>query len=83
MKVKFICPECEGTHLEEVMLNVVQYTTVLNVVKSNDSSVDCTYGHNNCEDGNIERYQCADCGHQIAYDEFELFDFLETNNMLE
>jgi hypothetical protein len=34
------------------------------------------YGEQSNEDGEIQCYQCMDCGHVIAHNQDELIDFL-------
>ena len=59
--VTFKCPECGSHRLEEVM-TCVQVTTFVTLILENG---DCEYGKQTNDDGEIERYQCVDCGFVI------------------
>ena len=68
----FECPKCSGNHLEEVLVNVVEWNEVTTV---EDGMLD--YGHHNTDGGTVDRYQCMNCGWKIAGDEEELIEVLE------
>lgn len=61
MELKFICPKCkEQQQLEEILINVVQ-TTVISVI-DDSGAVDYKSDSIVTEDGEIDHYQCAQCG---------------------
>jgi len=68
MKLKFICPKCkEEQQLEEVLINVVQ-TSVISTI---DDSGAVDYEPNPViEAGEIDHYQCAECGFVIEMDDY-------------
>ena len=73
---QFKCPKCKGHRLEEVMINVTVASEVSNVCIEDDC-VDMDYGHQSSEDGDVERYQCIDCGEVVAGSQEELISFFE------
>jgi rubredoxin len=71
----FTCPTCGGHRLEEVLVGVVLYSVIDYV----GASGGVEYGPENHEDGDIDRYQCVDCGWVMegVTEEQELFAYLE------
>lgn len=61
--MNFICPNCKGTRLEEVMIKVIQTTEITDIGECGDISYN--WPQQSCEDGEVESYQCADCGDQV------------------
>jgi hypothetical protein len=78
--VTFTCPECKSHRLEEVMVNV----TLTSVITRIGEGGDLDYGLQIPEDGEIERYQCVDCGWVIpdCQNSEDLFDALEVVKMV-
>ena len=66
--LKFTCSECGRNRLEEVMVDVVQYSEITDIADELSefgvASVD--YGKHNTDGGEIECYQCMDCGFVIS-----------------
>jgi hypothetical protein len=71
----FTCPECGEHHLEEVMLNV----TVSSEVTSVDEFEECEYDVQTNDGGEVDRYECAECGWVVpnVKDAFDLFNWLK------
>ena len=62
--LKFKCPACEHTVLEEVLIGVTQYSNCDAI--SDNGAVD--YGHYHCEGGQIDNYQCGSCGYVLQFE---------------
>lgn len=68
-------PECGGEHIEEVMSNV---TVVSRLAYVGDGGPgDIRYDTQTNEDGEVDRYQCEDCGRVIADNEKDLVAVLK------
>lgn len=65
-ELKFICPKCKGEILEEVMTDVVQYSSIGSI--SEDGSVDYCVNGISHEGGEVELYQCHDCAYILKID---------------
>jgi len=61
MKIEFKCPECGSDGLEEVMVNVTS-TSFVNDIEIEDGVINCDYDNVEVEDGEVDHYQCVDCG---------------------
>jgi len=59
--LKFTCPKCEDHRLEEIMSDV----TVASEIAYIDPEGDHNYGEQTNMDGNIECYQCINCGYVL------------------
>ena len=82
MKINFKC-KCGGSIIEEVLDEVLQYSTISDIEKLDNDMVALDYGETNTEDGNLSRYQCRNCGLFIkALSPEELYEWLECNDML-
>lgn len=57
--MNFCCPDCHDTRLEEIMTDVL----VASEITIEDGEV--CYGEQTNEDGIIDRFQCATCGHVL------------------
>ena len=77
--MNFLCPDCGGERIEEIMTDVV----VASEVRSIHSSGEVEYGEQINSGGTIDRYQCQGCGWTLpdaiesyaAHDsEFGVFD---------
>ena len=72
----FKCPECEHDKIEEVLTNVVQYSTVDSLFKLESGEVCADYSDCNWDGGEVSRYQCQRCGFVIAETAEELWNWL-------
>lgn len=61
----FKCPECKGTHLEEIMVDVLVASDVTDIQP--DGFVE--YGEQTNHGGEVKRYQCETCGYTIKDDQ--------------
>ena len=52
-ELRFTCPQCSGTILEEVMRNVYQYSSICSIVRTDDYTV-CDYDCNEIVDWRAE-----------------------------
>ena len=59
--LKFECPECEGTTLEEITTGVTVRSRITDLQRDGFAE----YSEQDNEDGATERYQCARCGYVI------------------
>ena len=62
--IEFNCPTCGSNRLEEVMVGVIVATEISDIVLE-DGEADCVFGEQTNEDGEVDHYQCADCGHVV------------------
>ena len=58
--MKFKCKECGSTRFEEVLLHCTQLTEITGF--ENGVPV---YGDHSIDDGEVDRYQCLECGSEI------------------
>jgi predicted RNA-binding Zn-ribbon protein involved in translation (DUF1610 family) len=68
MALRFKCPDCGGTVLAEVMLGVIQVSPIDEVYASKGCpDVEVEYDVENVcsEGGEIDRFQCVECGWRI------------------
>ena len=83
--MKFKCPKCNSSELEEVMTDVTVASEVLDI--DEDGVMD--YGDQTNEDAGVDRYQCGDCGEvlkdkqgsAISHPE-SLYEWLKERNMV-
>ena len=79
---RFVCPKCGKETVIEENIEMLVCRTVQSVEP--DEFPNYVEGKDIYLDGEHQRFQCAECGttigEQLAED--ELYDFLETNNML-
>jgi hypothetical protein len=69
----FTCHKCGGHAIEEVMTNV----TVSSVINSIGEGGDIEYGLAYNDDGEVDRFQCVDCGATVTSgDNEELYEEL-------
>jgi len=62
MKPEFTCPDCKGHRLEEIQSDVTVASEIINVHQ------DCLdVGEQTNEGGDIDRFQCVDCGWVIRH----------------
>lgn len=72
---EFTCKKCGSHTLEEVMTDV----TVSSSIKGFeilDGFIDIDYAEQSNEGGEIETYQCLNCGEAVANSQEELIEFL-------
>ena len=85
MKVEFKCPKCGSSGLEEVMINVTT-TSFVNDIEIEDGVANCEYDQVGLDDGEVDHYQCSECGYVlevngITIDNLEsLAEWLEDHN---
>lgn len=88
MKINFKCDVCEYNAIEEVLDNVIQYSTITDVERLDKDTVMLKYGNSNNEFGEISYYQCVGCGRTLKNHGVniqtpeELYEWLECNDML-
>ena len=64
--LKFKCSNCGGKVLEEVMVDVVMSSIIKKICKGPDGG-DLEYDSNiETHDGEVDRYQCENCGKVIT-----------------
>ena len=73
--IRFDCPKCHSHRLEEVMTGVVVASRIRHVGSDGDMS----YGEQSNEGGEVDHYQCMDCGYIIpdVANQEDLFTFLQ------
>ena len=71
----FTCPDCGGHKIEEVLDCVVASSLVLWVGEDGDAD----YGQSTNERGEVDAYQCFECGWLLdgVRNTEELYDFLQ------
>lgn len=74
-RASFKCKDCDGHRLEEVMVDVC-VTSNVNDIHIEDGEINLTYGAQSNEGGEIECYQCLDCGELIATTQENLIEYL-------
>lgn len=63
--LNFVCPECSGSQIEEVLINVVNTSKIIDI----DTEGNCDYELVESSDGDVGNYQCHDCGYIIKDDQ--------------
>lgn len=81
-RIKFTCPKCGGHTIEEIMANVTVSSTVNSVSMDDGKYLEFDYSDQTNEGGEIDRYQCAQCGYCIAVAASDLRERLEENGWL-
>ena len=76
--INFTCPKCGEHRLEEVMTGVVVASTIID---AKEGSIE--YGEQTNEDGEVQNYQCMDCGWVVAIDQGVIRDCEELCEWLE
>ena len=61
----FCCPVCASDRIEEVLINAVMMSEVLEI----DSNGCKTYGDSEASSGEVEGYRCACCSEPIDLDD--------------
>ena len=92
-KVKFRCPNpnCKSTVIEEVLVEVTQFSPAVDIVTLSNGGIAVNYGNPSHEGGEVLHYECQLCGYllsdgadSIPFNESdELFEWLQKHNMLE
>lgn len=66
-ELHFVCPDCGGIHLEEVMVNVTVTSEIDRIwMEESDEPVEpIEIGYTNSlnEGGVVSHFRCPDCGH--------------------
>ncbi len=57
-KLEFTCPKCGEHRIEEVMIDVVVMSEIINL----DSDGDFNYGEQTNDGGIVDSYSCMNCG---------------------
>ena len=60
--MKFKCKKCGSTRVEEVLLGCTQLTEITGFEGEYHMLV---YGEHSIEDGEVNRYQCLECGETV------------------
>jgi rubredoxin len=60
----FKCPACGRDTFEEILVKVVQATTFKQVCVE-EHETEPTYLESSTEGGDLDRYQCLECGHVL------------------
>jgi len=78
--MKFTCPKCKTNRLEEVMVDVTVASQVTLIYDDGDMD----YGNQTNEGGEIDHYQCIECGcvlkddnNEPVKDQLDLVKWLE------
>ena len=87
--LKFKCPNCGETVLEEVMVNVIQSSSIGCIEELEDGSCALDYDNTSNDDGEVSRYQCMRCGYILKNKEYhcnintpeELVEWLKNNKI--
>lgn len=66
--LKFKCPQCGKIVLEEVMVEVTQSSSI-GIIEEEDGIIALDYDNVSCDGGEIDRYQCMDCGYILVDEE--------------
>jgi len=63
MKVQdiFICPQCDGHRIEEIITNAAVTSEVVDTTECGDIK----YNTPDIDEGIVDRYQCVNCGYAI------------------
>lgn len=84
MKISFKCPKCGCNEIEEIMGGVVVASEVKeDACYLGDGEIELEYGEQTNTDGEVERYQCKNCGFLISDTNTVLLCFLIDNDMIE
>jgi len=78
----FKCPKCGGNKLEEVMVNVVVVSELKEIVLEKDV-ITVFHGEQTNEDGEVDRYQCVNCGYALEFvvEEEELWPVMDLEDL--
>lgn len=85
-KIKFICPKCGGTKVEQKLVGVIEYSIVDDVEM--DSYVETGKSEMVYEGSMIDGYFCRDCEYKLMDNGapltfgYELYDWLNERGML-
>ena len=74
IKNAFMCPDCGGHRVEEIMSNTTVSTEVATVAECGDTE----YGEDSHSGGVTDRFQCLNCGYALPCepDTVSLYEFL-------
>jgi len=62
--LKFKCPKCGKKVLEEIMVEVVQSSSI-SEIQDDDGTVYIDYENSSTDGGEVSHYQCVECGYII------------------
>jgi len=80
--MKFKCPQCDSTRIEEVLTAVTQTTEIKEVIIDEETFESVEYGEATFDGGEVEKFQCLKCGFHIAENSDELTEFSIDNDMV-
>jgi len=83
VKIKFCCPKCGCKVIEEVMANVTVASDIQDETLYDGRYLELGYGEQTNDGGEVDRYQCKNCGYTIAVTNRDLFAFLCQHDMIE
>ena len=78
--LEFTCPKCGKNRIEEVMADVVQYAEITDI---DEETFTVDYENTKTDGGNVEFYQCMDCGWQIEFEDEEKEEINNTELLVE
>ena len=64
MAIKFTCPLC-GTHRIEEVMTGVTVSSEITTLHTGEGLGDCEYASSCNEGGEVDRFQCMNCGYAI------------------
>jgi hypothetical protein len=64
--MNYLCPNCGGTRLEEIMTGVTQSSEITDVGEGGDISYNLETSAG--DSGEVSRYQCINCGNHVQDD---------------
>jgi len=78
-ELQFTCPECHTHKLDEVMSDVIQYSTIGIIEVDDNGMLAVDYAETYCENGSVDHYECGRCGYILpdVSSENDLKSFLE------
>jgi len=65
-RLQFTCPRCRSRKLEEIMVNVTVSSEIATIEVEDGEVIEINYEDQTNEDGEVDRYQCAECGKTIC-----------------
>jgi DNA-directed RNA polymerase subunit RPC12/RpoP len=74
--MSFKCPECGSERFEEVLINVVEYINIDDIHTDDEGNSSLVYGDHSSEGGDVECYQCMQCGTEVASCQDELIELM-------
>jgi hypothetical protein len=72
MQLQFTCPKCGAHKFEEIMVNVTVSSEIATVEVEDGEVIEVNYEDQTNEGGEVDRYQCAECGETICQGTLEV-----------